>query len=1819
MSHYIPGAFAEEVTEEQATEQSTETSSTETKTEAKEETTEEKSTTEEKKETTEEKITTESNQKTEENKKETKKSKNQIKTQASDSEERTFYIDKGKITFSKDQVTGYVKTADGEYKSVSVPHTEDEYIITQADNSAKTTNNVMFEGEQTIPYNIKIKDVYMGQTNTSTAEPGKGDSASDEGMFLIPANTTKKINLYISGENIIKGIQYYVGSEYEESKWNNNSYLNIDSADESGSEEGKLYIPEKVESSGINDFVKSKKNYNHWNAGIGGTDALSVVKGLTIKGGTIQVLTTLGDNCSAIGGGGNGYTQIDITGGKITAVNNGTGATIGGGIGYNASGGKAQVNISGGNVYAENYGKLESENLTVGGVAIGGGSSFQKDGSSADISISGGTVQAYALYGNGIGSGNSAKKSAEDATIKISGGSIETNAIGGGSSETAIGGNADIEVTGGQTTCKEYKATKRFNTENNTNYIGSFGIGGGTSKKGNGGDAILSVKDGELDCGNGSIGGGTSKSEGNGGNATVNVTNGILKAGKIGGGVAEGSNSDNNGGDASIYVTGGTLDCISIGGGDSDTGTPGAVNSTTNGAGVVITGGTVKAGFIGGGKNNKNEVGFATANISGGDIQGQFILANTDSDKQCTFKMSGGTIDNTHLGEGNYKKAQENGGAVYLSDPNGLVEISGGTIQNSKAPLGGAVYMTAGEFKLLGNGKIQDCEATTDNNGEGYGGAVYLEEGTVIIEGGFIGTEKSHPNKAVKGAGVYQKAGIMNVTGGNISYNVASQDGGGVYLAGGQLDVKGGTFASNEAANGAGTYVSGGTLNISGGTLESNKATNGAGSYVSNGTLNISGGTITTNTADNGAGSYVSGGNLNISGGNLISNTATNGGGFYLAGGQLKILDGSVTNNTATNGAGMYVSDSTVRMFGGSIESNTAANDGGGMYVSSDQQAADVVVRSGKISNNQAGTTSTKKGNGGAIAVVSKNSSMADHIIIGLCLDHNIQNAKREFDEFPYADDADGNESHTHKACPQMKENQAEGNGGGIYMGSSNAVLDIYCLDEDNNISKTDSSGGSVMAEGGTVNIGDKDNNSAAARGNTSIKSSMLVKGGTVEISGNMENPYFADEILVDIKDGAGTFIDHRVPLNNDQIGKEYKVHYYENFERSGRYKAKQYTANETITAEGTMYTHEGYRIVEWNTDPNGEGTSYKIGAEIASKDDHLAWNGKQDNEALILYAIWEKVSYTVEYHPNADSYSGTMEDQVFKYGEEEPLRTNQFKVTGKRFDKWKDNKTGIEYAADYKESKMTLEHGATIDLYAQWVDCTHNTGEHPGTVTYTRDDTQHKITENCDCGYTASVIISASDVYYDTKGHPASLSYKEKLLAGNPTIHYKKKEDSGENYTAITEIPTQIGFYEASITVGDKTVSVRYQIKSPAEDTMIEAKAAKGQHFEEFTEESNCQIAKDDAFTIQFDIQQLNKNASEGARYSNAPQLTFSENLPEKTTIIMQTGNDYWYYKVSSNDKNKLELSKFVQMGDAANKFTYNVNATQQYRFIIDFSKVTASNQLTNELSITLSYKNESDTVIDITKTGKVSFEDAASFTVSSSNETLSVTEAPANDNYTRWNDKTLLWKISASNDSTKLPADAKLTVTTTVDGNSQKDLYQLNQKGEFIVPFTWSQKKGFQLSLDSDLADVKGKTYQLNAELFVGSGMKDEFNKLPEAAEDNGAVAKTTVNTTIKEDKFPAVKITGDNRIVTLGTDNVLNLNVQYENMDGYTLRATIEKKTDSSYGGNFLEQSNITKGNNTFTLGAITTTGSYRLIIIVAKDNQTIMTVPYYFIVK
>ena len=250
-------------------------------------------------------------------------------------------------------------------------------------------------------------------------------------------------------------------------------------------------------------------------------------------------------------------------------------------------------------------------------------------------------------------------------------------------------------------------------------------------------------------------------------------------------------------------------------------------------------------------------------------------------------------------------------------------------------------------------------------NNDAYtdGGGVYVyydrtegrvNQGKVTISNGTIG-KTNHPtaNKALNGngGGVCVLGGTVEVRGGNIDWNTASNGlGGGIYISVPNKEsttlVHGGAVIShNSATGGGGIYVDKGELDVIGDSW--NDETNawelvewGTGTY--NPDTEATHTRITHNEATNGNGGGIDAGNgeVDIFSTLIYKNTAAGvvdkgrGGGVYLDGGTINIVTSKILDNTAnTNGGGIDDHSGDISIYGGDISYNKAINGrGGGIY-----------------------------------------------------------------------------------------------------------------------------------------------------------------------------------------------------------------------------------------------------------------------------------------------------------------------------------------------------------------------------------------------------------------------------------------------------------------------------------------------------------------------------------------------------------------------------------------------------------------------------------------------------------------------------------------------------------------------------------------------------------------------------------------------------------------------------------------------------------------------------------------------------------------------
>ena len=173
---------------------------------------------------------------------------------------------------------------------------------------------------------------------------------------------------------------------------------------------------------------------------------------------------------------------------------------------------------------------------------------------------------------------------------------------------------------------------------------------------------------------------------------------------------------------------------------------------------------------------------------------------------------------------------------------------------------------------------------------------------------------------------------------------------------------------------------------------------------------------------------------------------------------------------------------------------------------------------------------------------------------------------------------------------------------------------------------------------------------------------------------------------------------------------KEYTITYKDqnNANFSGTH-ASGYPTEHTYGTATTLSTatKDGYTFGGWHTDAACDNQVTSLGATAYTSD-------------ITLYAKWTANTYTVHFDKNANDAKGSMDDQVFTYGEPKELTKNAFTFDKYSFVGWATTKDGEKaYDDQSKVSNLSSTNGATVTLYAKW--------EPKATYTVTLDQTGAK------------------------------------------------------------------------------------------------------------------------------------------------------------------------------------------------------------------------------------------------------------------------------------------------------------------------------------------------------------------------------------------------------------------------------------------------------------------------------------------------------------
>lgn len=372
--------------------------------------------------------------------------------------------------------------------------------------------------------------------------------------------------------------------------------------------------------------------------------------------------------------------------------------------------------------------------------------------------------------------------------------------------------------------------------------------------------------------------------------------------------------------------------------------------STSDNMFVVYSGASLTLKNVEIDEDKYKELTYSAINSSGTLIIEDSTISNFESNSGGAITSNGGRVElkNTIIKN---CSATDVGGAIYLNSA--TISATGVDIRNCSAKHGGAIFITGEVTNNSISGIFIDNDVTES------GGAIAIYNGASANVNATISSTDGAISRAPVGGAIFVSGGsAVQVSGGSFTAIMASNTGGAIYSDGsvtienatftncsaqnggavfnnGLTSVSGTSFAGCSAMYGGAIYINN-TLNLTGGTISNCTATSYGGAIFSKDII-MTDGTITNCSADKGGAIYAPE-KLKISGSTISSCSASNGGAVYLAGyfAQNNIV-GTFAQNTATENGG------SIAVFGGytSVNANfsnttagtTNAQSGGAIYI----------------------------------------------------------------------------------------------------------------------------------------------------------------------------------------------------------------------------------------------------------------------------------------------------------------------------------------------------------------------------------------------------------------------------------------------------------------------------------------------------------------------------------------------------------------------------------------------------------------------------------------------------------------------------------------------------------------------------------------------------------------------------------------------------------------------------------------------------------------------------------------------------------------------
>lgn len=1507
---------------------------------------------------------------------------------------------------------------------------------------------------------------------------------------------------------------------------------------------------------------------NHWCSAIGADDGCFATHNIRITQGTVFAGTRRQDNCTAIGGGGNGYSSVYIADGAVvTAVSSSSGTAIGGGIGYHSPGGDAYVHISGGEVYAYNHGILLKDTqqsspyygqyFAVPAVAIGGGSSIEADGNAnTTVEITGGTVVARSVHGAAIGGGGSATKNGGSATVNISGGRVTAASVAG-------------TVYGILDGADDYRDTSR-------DVPAGVSIGGGTGCL-SGGSAVLNISGNATVIDTGSIGGGSATEKGKPlGYAKVTVSGGTIQ-GQV---IMQTTGTEEN---CSFEMTGGLINNIRHKEAKAKTFVSNGQTFTfleDNGGAVCMYDEKGTTRILGGEIKN----GYAQ---NGGAV---YMLGGS-------FTMSGGAIQDC--------VATASGGAVYLGG--GAVSISDGAVTgNTAGQNGGGIAVEDGSIVMSGGA----VEANTASSGDGGGMFVSgSDEVAVKVYSGSVSGNRAQGS----GGAVAVQGGDTSSIEVQIGVNKKHEFADGVMKAFEHTETEG-TYThqvcpviknNRSTASGGAFYISGGTqteLNIfclveEGNQTQQDKDIN---NVVLSSFLMVEGGKVLISSSAESTGDQVEEEPDNC-GSAVVTGT------IHVVGGTLDLygnmdnpsFEDRITVDLTKEGdhyADHRGSKTHIKLnyhenfnINGRIDSTHTAIDldngevhiiSNNLYVHPGYELVGWNVNPNPTDNEEGWYTP-----GDSITFYNNGTHTGEGNYVGgeLTL-YAIWEANGYYVEF----------------LPNVPE-------GEMYAGTMEKQAFTYGVEDTLNANAFRRPGYVFQGWSYTDDAGEP----RTLEDGAAVLNLTSVRGGTVTLTARWE--------LCDHDDHNVTYSAWQETEQKAGLKKSCTCGY----EATVTLTAADAVYDKEKHEAKTEASDPDWTVTEIRY------SGQKPGSEEAVAADRLCINAGSYTATIQApdQSVSASVTYTIEkaeqpapdqvpayQEPPADSNVLTVEPITNHTSVHTGETTAEYAV--RYYQDGEEIVTDWVPGTDGQNSEIHLPAGLTY--YTVLVRYGENdnylaSGEKAADSTFFFQGSIH-LTIKATEGITYELVGSEKEYYLVTglkEGYYLSSDGFTIEKTGDKPDYLTLDEDSDDE-------PAKGKFLlKAAVPDGetaDITLSIGTSRKIPVISSAVEEKQVFGA-----VAGNTATISRDSAWTVYYGVSDYDTEAYQ------QPSLHFSPAIPGGTTIILldKSSGGYWSYAASA-ETGSVPLSGFNRMGAAhtdGNKYRAE-SGDLKLQFVVDFSGVNggmSGTKVTATLRIDKlpGEENKAPELLEMTQTNKPTVEVALADTAFSLQDNggggldwkLSSSFTP-NAAASRWDNRDLALLLTPET-GTVLPPDAKLSALV---GSDRIDC-RLNKAGCFLIPLG-GFRKDIVLTLQSDMFPENGARYPMTAQLIVS-------RSVAEMAPLNGTRVADPVSVIFANtEQNLSVKVyTGDDRRL-FSSEESIAVTVDTGATDvpaGYKLKVRLEQKhQDGTYVDTGYKAASGA-GVYTFNLAGCVA-DSYRVLVTIERDNgYAVLQAPYYFIIQ